>query len=112
MMVITRRPAAEAVSSDSATEINATPRFLEQFQQTAQVLDGAREPVELGNDHRLDFPTIHQGEQTLEAGAVQILGRLSAVHDHLEQFRSLHGGHSANLGFLSLERNALLRLPV
>jgi len=27
MMVMTTRPAAEAVSSDSATEINATPRF-------------------------------------------------------------------------------------
>ena len=27
MMVVTSRPAAEAVSSDSATEISATPRF-------------------------------------------------------------------------------------
>jgi hypothetical protein len=111
MMVMTRRPAAEAVSSDSATEINATP-LLEEFQQTAEVLDTAREPVEFGNNHRLDFAAVHQGEQTLQAGAVQVLGRFPAVHDDLKQLGPLHRGHGANLGFLGLEGNALLRLPV
>ena len=105
-MVMTSRPAADAVSSDSATEINATLRFLEQFQQTAQVLDGAREPVEFGDGYGIHSAAVHQGEQTLEPGAVQVLGRLPAVHDDLEQLGSLHCGHGANLGFLGLERHA------
>ena len=102
-MVMTRRPAAEAVSSDSATESQRDAALLEEFQQAAEVLDGARELVELGNNHSLDFAAVHQGEQTLQAGAVQILGRFPAVNDDLEQFGSLHGGHGANLGFLGLE---------
>ena len=57
MMVMTRRPAGEAVSSDSATEFSATP--LEEFQQTAEVLEGAREPVELRNDNGIHFAAVH-----------------------------------------------------
>ena len=83
-MVITRRPAAEAVSSDSATEIQRDATLLEEFQQAAQVLDTAREPVELGNDHRFDFAALHPRDQTLQAGTVQVLGRFPAVDDDLE----------------------------
>jgi hypothetical protein len=59
MTVMTRRPAAEAVSSDSATEFSATPALLGEFQQTAEVFDGAREPVELRNDNGIHFDAVH-----------------------------------------------------
>jgi hypothetical protein len=41
MMVMTRRPAAEAVSSDSATESQRDATLLEKFQQAAEVLHGS-----------------------------------------------------------------------
>jgi hypothetical protein len=109
---MTSRPAAEAVSSDSATEIKATLRFSNSSSKLAEVFDGAREPVKFGHDHGFDFAAVHHGEQTLQAGAVQVLGRLPTVHDDLEQFGSLHSGHGSNLRFLGLERDALFRLPV
>ena len=34
--------------------------LLEDFQQAAEVLHGPREPVEFGNNHRLDFAAVHQ----------------------------------------------------
>jgi hypothetical protein len=39
--------------------------LLEEFQQTAEVLHGAREAVKFGNDHPVNFPAVHQGEQPL-----------------------------------------------
>jgi hypothetical protein len=59
MTVMTRRPAAEAVSSDSATRVQRDAALLGEFQQTAEVFDGAREPVELRNDNGIHFDTVH-----------------------------------------------------
>jgi hypothetical protein len=70
MMVITRPPAAEAVSRDSATEIRATLRF---SHKSLTLADGAQ-PVELGDHYGIHSAAVHQDERTLQAGAVQVLG--------------------------------------
>jgi hypothetical protein len=59
MIVMTRRPAAEVVSNDFATEISATPALLEESQHAVEVLDGAREPFELGDDYGIHSAAVH-----------------------------------------------------
>jgi hypothetical protein len=56
---MTRRPAAEAVSNDFATEISATPALLEESEQAVEVLDGARELFELEDDYGVYSAAVH-----------------------------------------------------
>ena len=55
---------------------------------------------------------IHQREQPLHAGPVQVLRRLAAVHDQLDDLGSLHDSHGADLRLLGFERNAVVGLLV
>ena len=112
MMFNTRRPAAEPVSSDSATDTRATPRPLEALQQRAQILHAPREPIELSDDHRLYIAGINEPEQPRHTRTVQALGGLSAVDDDVDQVGVVDHGHGPNLLGLGFERNAPVRLLV
>ncbi|MEP6961524.1 MAG: hypothetical protein ABI995_05575 [Acidobacteriota bacterium] len=59
IIVITSRPAAEPVSSDSATEISATLRFSRSSSGAAKILHTSSQPVQLSDDHRLYLAGVH-----------------------------------------------------
>jgi hypothetical protein len=50
------------LSSDSATEISATPR------RSKRSSSSQSEPVELGHDHRLYLARVHQRQQPTHTG--------------------------------------------
>ena len=106
-MLSTSRPAADPVSSDSATL--TTRRGGEALEQLGQVLDAAGEPVQLGDDDNIHRARVDQGQKPLHARAVERLGRFG-VHDDLRQVRPLHHGHRADLFRLRRERNPVVRL--
>jgi hypothetical protein len=110
MMFKTNRPAAEPVSSDSATDTSATP--LEPLQQRAQILHASGEPVELRDDYGLHFASVNQREQPRHAGTVQALRGLSAIDGDVDQLGGVDHGHGPNLLRLSLEGDAVVRLLV
>jgi hypothetical protein len=72
----------------------------------------SREPVELRDDDRLHFPGINERKQSCHAGAVQVLGGLSAIDDNVDQLGVVDYGHRPNLLRLGLEGNASVRLLV
>ena len=112
MILITSLPAARAGIERLRDRDQRHAALLESFEQFGQVLHAAGEPVELGDDHRLHLALIDQREQPLHAGPVQVLRRLAAVHDQLDDLGSLHDGHGADLRLLGFERNAVIGLFV
>jgi hypothetical protein len=96
MMFRTNRPAAEPVSSDSATDTSCDTAPFEALQQRAQILHASREPIELRDDDRLDFASVNQCEQARHAGAVQALGGLAAIDDNVDQLGAVDHGHGPN----------------
>ncbi len=48
----------------------------------------------------------------LQAWPVEAFGRLTTVHNNVNQFGTLHGSHGADLCLLGIKRNAILGLPV
>jgi len=84
MMFSTSRPAAEPVSSDSATQISVTLRRVNRSS------------------------SVHRRH----AGAVQALGGLPTVDDGVEQLGAVDHRHGADLLGRRLERDASIRLLV
>ena len=68
IMLITSLPAAEPVSSDSATETSETPTPLKSFEQFGQVLHATGEAIMLADDDAVHLSFIHQGQQLFHAG--------------------------------------------
>src|SRR5262249_57898503 len=58
-------------------------------------------------NHGLYFALIDQRHQSFHAGPVQVLRRLAAVHDQLDDFGPLRNCHGPNLSFLGFERNTV-----
>jgi hypothetical protein len=56
------------------------------------------------------FALIDQREQAFHSRAIQVLGRLAAIHDQLGDLGSLHGGHGSDFRFLRFERNVVISL--
>ena len=73
-----------------------------QLQQVGQVLHAAREPVQFGDDHGVDFAALNQG---------QVLPALAGVDDDLDEGRLLERGHGPNPALLGGQADTLLRLP-
>src|ERR1035438_584025 len=104
MMVITRRPAAEPVSSDSVTETNATFFLSNSSSRSHRSLTLRVQPVEFGDDYASHLSALHQRQKPLKPGAVEALGRF-AINDDLVQLCTLHRSHRTNLGVLRFERH-------
>src|SRR6202521_2264863 len=97
MMFSTSLPAAEPVSSDSATNTNATPRRSKRSRSSHRSFTLPGEPVQLGDDDGLYLAALHHREQPGHAGPVQALGRLTAFDDDVAQVGALHQRHGPNL---------------
>ena len=108
MMVITRRPAAEAVSNDSATEINATPpmvfidptlgRDTEEINEILRVLcEGCRLPFSYTGGMDVLNPAFAELGDSTQAAAAQHDGKPEhapiELANHFDLLLSI--GHSA-----------------
>jgi hypothetical protein len=58
------------------------------------------------------FASVDQREQPLDAGTVQVLRGLPAIHDDLVQIAATYDCHGADLGFLRFERDAKICLAL
>jgi hypothetical protein len=75
---------------------------VEQVQEFRQVLHGAREPVQPGNNHDVNITPPHHFQQSLESRTVGISAGLPIIgHDF--NFGLVDAGHGANLLDLSFE---------
>jgi hypothetical protein len=105
MMFSTSRPAAEPVSTDSATDTNATPRRSKRSNSSHRFF--TVRVSRSSHDDGLCLAVLHHREQSGHARPVQALGGLTALDDDFAQFGALHQRHSPNLLRLSFERNPI-----
>ena len=112
MMFSTRPPAADFVSSESATLTRLTLRLLNRLSSSARSATERVSRSSLAMMTTSTAPAVDEREQPRHAGPLQALGALAGVHDDVQQLRVLHRRHRPHLLGLGLERNAAVRLLV
>jgi hypothetical protein len=95
VMFNTSRPAADPVSSDSATDTSVTPRRLKRSSRVQ--IDASGETIQLSYDDRLYVAGVYQMQHPLKSRPFQTLRRLTFINHDIQQRRVVHIRHSANL---------------
>lgn len=85
MMFSTRRPAAELVSRDSASEISATPRRSKRSNNSQRSLHITSAAIQLGYYDGLGLLHINYPKDPFHAGVLQAFGQPASLHDDVEQ---------------------------
>src|ERR1039457_5950422 len=83
MIVMTRRPAAELVSSDSATEINATFFFSRSSKRPHRSFTDRVSLSSLATITVWTLPPVDQCQKALQSRPVQALGGFAAIDDYV-----------------------------
>src|ERR1035437_8905875 len=85
---------------------------LELLQQDGQVLHGAGQPVQFGDDHHSHGPRLDHFKNANHARPVEILGALTGVNNHVQKLDIVNRCHCPNLLDLRFQRNAPVGLLV
>jgi len=76
----------------------------------AQIPHAAREPVQLGDNDRLDLPPLNHGQHALHARPAEGFCRFPTLLNHRNQLGAVYQGHGADLSGLAPPVKPLVRI--